>query len=1484
MDSIQQVSKTSIILTNTETWDDWFGNIRRIALSADIWNLINPDTDEAVLIRPEFPSYGQVKPTATTFAELNASEREEWQRINRQYTEQNDEFKQKRKALNGLVGRIQDTIDRRGISYIAQCDTPYQMIRKLKSRYCATEETREVELAAKFRRHLYSIPKSGNIEEWLTELERIYTQCEGRGLIASKSSVIIKEFLDNISSIDQAFADQWDSVISRGELKNLEFQGIIQHFRNWRIQRAQRNIQGRSKAAFSATFQDKTTEESASKESESKGRKPCLCGEEHLWKTCLYLIPSLRSKNWKPDSTIKAKVDEQLKKPKLKKIVAKINKKVTDQEQPLQSATDDSEKSTEAVFTSHETQYSLYNSFILDSGATTHICNNRQRFEDDFEEASDMIIAGDGQVQVKGYGTVRIQVTRPSGKVTIKLGQVAFIPQFQTNTVSLRRLLTKGINWNPQKGILIFEEKLWCQVPQIHNQFLIDYQPIDSQSAFPADSRKPRPPLRGTIEQWHYRMGHLYEEAVKHLPKTVNGVTLGQSKPLGICETCRISQAPQQISRRTPEKPTIPFQEVHFDLIQVEKGFNNDNWVLHFLEKSCDFHFVYTLQHKSDITTAIQDFTALVENQFGCKIQVFFTDGERSLGKVFEQWAASKGITIKTSAPYTQAQNGSAERSGGVIINRARALKLHSNLPSNLWPELARTAAHLLNRSPVRHLGWKTSYEALRTALMQKNSENSENTIKVPDLSYLRVIGCKAYVRIPNIPRLKKMDPRAFIGYLIGYESTNSFRIWVPQRRKVIITRDVIFDEDSKYNPEEKQQVLAPEIIEIIENPLLGQEIKSTTQVEIPFLHQEVEIPKESNPSGLLTPSTDASNRFITLEVDSGQLTEEETPSRNNLQIQNMPGIAPRDINSSINESNIIPGSRLRTNRQETYFANLEQPQEMNGFHAAFAVGSAYRPESNPIPKVMEHQLPAPPKNWKEMLRHTHSQGFRAAAEKEFRTLEQLGTFKPVNRPEINSGKQLLPLMWVFTYKFNQDGYLVKYKARLCIRGDLQKANSKDTYAATLAVQVFRALMAIAAAYNLEAKQLDAINAFVNSRLDEEVYCKCPPGFEYLGPCLQVLRALYGLRRSPKLWYNEFTQTLKELGMHQVIGQLCLFTNGSVILFFYVDDIVLIGRNLEEIEDFKKALISRYEMRDLGNLQWFLGIRIIRDRPNRRILLSQDAYIEKLISKFKLESHRPTYTPLPANKLIPNEGQATLQEIYAFQQRIGSIMYAAVVTRADTAYAVNLLSRFLLNPSQKHLEAADHCIAYLNTYRTLAIQYSDLNLSNQDTNATGPRVFYCSSDAAFADNPDRKSSYGYLFKLYGGPIAWKATKQQTITTSSTEAELLAISTTAKEAIWWQRLFKSLDFDTKELLQIDCDNRQTIRLLVENSPILPTKLRHVDIHQHWLRQEVQAKRVAIQWVSTNDMPADGLTKPLTRQKHERFVRLLGLVDIKNELPK
>jgi len=162
-------------------------------------------------------------------------------------------------------------------------------------------------------------------------------------------------------------------------------------------------------------------------------------------------------------------------------------------------------------------------------------------------------------------------------------------------------------------------------------------------------------------------------------------------------------------------------------------------------------------------------------------------------------------------------------------------------------------------------------------------------------------------------------------------------------------------------------------------------------------------------------------------------------------------------------------------------------------------------------------------------------------------------------------------------------------------------------------------------------------------------------------------------------------------------------------------------------------------------------------------------------------------------------------------------------------------------------------------------------------------VFVCASVAAFADDPEtRRSTEGYLFQLFGGAIDWKSTKQKTVSTSSTEAELLALSHAAKEVLWWKRFFQAINLDPGHNLAITCDNKQTICLLTKETPQLNTKLKHVDVHNHWLRQEIQNRNIKLNWICTTEMLADGLTKALPRQQHEAFVRQIGLVDISNRL--
>ena len=265
--------------------------------------------------------------------------------------------------------------------------------------------------------------------------------------------------------------------------------------------------------------------------------------------------------------------------------------------------------------------------------------------------------------------------------------------------------------------------------------------------------------------------------------------------------------------------------------------------------------------------------------------------------------------------------------------------------------------------------------------------------------------------------------------------------------------------------------------------------------------------------------------------------------------------------------------------------------------------------------------------------------------------------------------------------------------------------------------------------------------------------------------------------------------------------------------------------------------------------------------------------MEKVARHFGLadEAYRWPKTPLaPLVMLKPTTKDDELDKAGClnYQAIVGSIIYASIMMRPDIAKAAAVLLYFSHNPGRAYERAAKQCIQYLYSTRFLALQAD--GSSNQ---------FECFSDAAFADDPnDRKSSQGYLMQLFGLPIHWKAGRQDTVTTSSTEAELLALSSAAKEQQAMARLFKEIELVLEESLQLLCDNLQTIRLLKEETARLHTKLKHVDIHRHWLRQEVQQQRIYLEWVPTREMAADGLTKILTRPKHSRFLDQLGMISL------
>ena len=230
------------------------------------------------------------------------------------------------------------------------------------------------------------------------------------------------------------------------------------------------------------------------------------------------------------------------------------------------------------------------------------------------------------------------------------------------------------------------------------------------------------------------------------------------------------------------------------------------------------------------------------------------------------------------------------------------------------------------------------------------------------------------------------------------------------------------------------------------------------------------------------------------------------------------------------------------------------------------------------------------------------------------------------------------------------------------------------------------------AKFDLETYQLDAVNAFVHAEIDEIVYIRLPPGFTEAGKVLRLNKALYGLRRSPLMWQQKITSAMQELGFKELPQEPCIMLKNGIICFYFVDDIVFAFRQKDskEVQETIRSLKKPFTIKEVGNLKWFLGMHIIRDRKKKTLWLSQLSYIEKVKSQFI--SEEPTKlpdTPIQEEELFPSDQEASNKDRTLYQQKIGSVLFAAIASRPDIAFAIARLSRFNQNPRLLHYKAAD---------------------------------------------------------------------------------------------------------------------------------------------------------------------------------------------------
>jgi hypothetical protein len=481
-----------------------------------------------------------------------------------------------------------------------------------------------------------------------------------------------------------------------------------------------------------------------------------------------------------------------------------------------------------------------------------------------------------------------------------------------------------------------------------------------------------------------------------------------------------------------------------------------------------------------------------------------------------------------------------------------------------------------------------------------------------------------------------------------------------------------------------------------------------------------------------------------------------------------------------------------------------------------------------------------------------------------------MNTWKLVPRPVKH---RIIKSKWVFKVKRRPDKSILKLKARLVAMGysQIRGLDYNEVFSPTLRMETFRLICTLLAARSWKGRQVDFKTAFLNGHLDEPIYMEQPTGFEdsaHLYYVCEVTRSLYGLKQSPRQWNQELNSALVDLGMSQSKYDPTLYFRISgkklvCAVTVHVDDLTVVGEPAH-VDGLITSLGSQFQIGANEDLHHFLSIKITRDLENRLIYLSQAHYIDDMVSRFIPGDSLRVSTPTDSffKDLCRRKPEDPISS-GPYNQLIGSLLWVAQCTRPDVSFAVNRLSQFLKDPSDSHWTAAVWILRYLAATKDLRLRLG------------GSLVFNGFSDANWAeDREDRRSTSAYTYRLGDGSISWKSRKQATVSLSSTEAEYKALLDSCKEGLWFRNVLTELSLRPKQAIPLHVDNEGAEALA--NNPEHHSRTKHIDARYHFVRECVKDSKIKILHVSTHDMLADMLTKPLPRLLLEKHRLMFGIV--------
>ena len=372
----------------------------------------------------------------------------------------------------------------------------------------------------------------------------------------------------------------------------------------------------------------------------------------------------------------------------------------------------------------------------------------------------------------------------------------------------------------------------------------------------------------------------------------------------------------------------------------------------------------------------------------------------------------------------------------------------------------------------------------------------------------------------------------------------------------------------------------------------------------------------------------------------------------------------------------------------------------------------------------------------------------------------------------------------------------------------------------------------------------------------------------------KLIHMIYGTMQGAHDWYKTLTETYNKLGYTTSRADPCVRYKkdhgGYTLTDTYTDDIFGASKTDEEIRKRKEEMGKEWEIKDVGENEYFLGMRVQQNIDQGTIRLTQRPYWEHVLNRFGLTEVTPRNTPLPVGIILDdNMSPKTDYEKKEMGDKpyrpvLGSVMWGQLATRPDLSFAVSLLSRFQANPGIDHWRSLLHVIGYVKNTMDYGLTYS------RDADLT-PAAYV---DADYGGCRDtRRSTSGYVFMMAGGPVTWSSKRQPTVALSTVEAEYVAMSRCAQQMIWMQTWLDEVEIAYTTPGIIKGDSRGAIALAKTTKD--HGKVKHIDIRHHYLRELVKSNLIAFEQISSSDNIADVFTKPLARDHHHRFLEALNI---------